>query len=219
MSYKEIKNEIADHKRTKLLAVSKLQPEEKIRGLYSLGQRAFAENYVQEALVKKQSLADLPGIEWHFIGSLQSNKAKQVVGEFAWIHSVDSVSLAQKLSSQATQKQVCQKILLQVNLAGEATKGGFSETELRQNIETLSKLPGILIGGLMTMPPLFENPEMARPYFQQLQNLRDELLPQFPALTELSMGTSSDYRVAIEEGATMVRLGTILFGERPHKNA
>lgn len=221
MSFSDInkKIEIASKGRTVLLAVSKLQSEEKIRNLYSQGQRLFAENYVQEALQKKAHLADLKDIQWHFIGSMQSNKAKQVVGEFSWIHSVDSLSLAQKISTQSAARGIQQKILLQVNLSGETTKGGFSEPELRQYIADLSALPSVIVGGLMTMPPLFEEAELARPYFHQLRKLRDELKLQFPSLQELSMGTSSDYQIAIEEGATMVRLGTVLFGERPQKNA
>jgi pyridoxal phosphate enzyme (YggS family) len=221
VSYEQIKQVILSSTKIKtlLLAVSKLQPEEKIRELYSQGQRAFAENYVQEALVKKQHLSDLKNIEWHFIGSLQSNKAKLVVGEFSWIHSVDSLSLMQKISSHCVQKNISQKILLQVNLADEASKGGFSEQELRNIFPELLALPHVCIGGLMTMPPLFENPELARPYFQKLRQLRDELRVSYPSLQELSMGTSSDYQVALEEGATMVRLGTVLFGERPHKKS
>lgn len=205
----------------KLVAVSKLQSAEKIRHLYHEGQRLFGENYVQEALEKQELLEDMPDIQWHLIGHLQKNKAKQVVGRFDLIHSVDSFELAQALSKQCAAKNLSQKILVQVNLAGEETKGGFDAASLSEKWLELCSLPHLNIYGLMTMPPLTETGEEVRLYFRELRKLRDDLRQQCETsqhpMTELSMGTSHDYRVAIEEGATIVRLGTILFGERPAK--
>ncbi|MEK2644101.1 YggS family pyridoxal phosphate-dependent enzyme [Bdellovibrio sp. BCCA] len=205
----------------KILAVSKLQPESKIRSLYHEGQRLFGENYVQEALEKMDHLQDLPDIQWHLIGSLQKNKAKLVVGKFALIHSVDSLALAETLSRQCENKNVTQNILIQVNLAKEETKGGFDKESLLKSWQTLAELPHLNIMGLMTMPPLTETGVEVRLYFRELRQLLMELrsetnLKRHP-LTELSMGTSHDFKVAVEEGATIVRLGTILFGERPAK--
>lgn len=204
-----------------VLAVSKLQPVEKIKALYDQGQRSFGENYVQEALEKMDTLKDLPDAQWHLIGSLQKNKVKYVVGKFALIHSVDSLELAQALSRQCVNKHVRQNVLIQVNLAKEKSKGGFDHDTLLAQWSTLTQLPQIHIQGLMTMPPLTETGAEVRPYFRGLRELRDELKKQtdlsIHSLKELSMGTSHDYGVAIEEGATIVRLGTILFGERPVK--
>ncbi|WP_413289933.1 YggS family pyridoxal phosphate-dependent enzyme [Bdellovibrio sp. HCB337] len=204
----------------KLIAVSKLQPIEKIRRLHSAGHNIFAENYVQEALLKQDTLKDLD-IEWHFIGTLQKNKVKMVVGKFVLVHSVDSFELARAISNYAEKIKTTQKVLIQVNLAQEITKGGFDGESLLKVWSEITALPGIEITGLMTMPPLTDDPEDVRPYFRQLRELQTELLKQGAGrhpLHELSMGTSHDYHVAIEEGATIVRLGTILFGERPRKN-
>lgn len=208
MSYEKISSEIS---KNKICAVSKLQPPIKIRELYAKGQRIFGENYVQEALEKQDILKDLPGIEWHLIGHLQKNKAKQVVGKFSLIHSVDSLDLAKTLGRLASARQLTQKVLIQVNLAEEESKSGFNKAEFEKAWPELQQIPGLNICGLMTMPPLTENPEDVRPYFRELA----QLLRQRPGLTVLSMGTSHDYQVALEEGATIVRLGTILFGERP----
>jgi pyridoxal phosphate enzyme (YggS family) len=205
----------ASNPRTQILAVSKLQPVEKIRLLYSQGQRKFGENYVQEALEKQDQLKDLADIEWHLIGRLQKNKAKFVVGHFALIHSVDSLELAQTLNRKASEAGLIQKVLLQLNLAEEASKGGLSLENLESLLPELEKLSSLQIRGLMTMPPLFDDPEEARPYFRQLAQLRIKLVSRLPDLLELSMGTSSDYLVAAQEGATLVRLGTMLFGDRP----
>ncbi|KYG69326.1 YggS family pyridoxal phosphate enzyme [Bdellovibrio bacteriovorus] len=212
------------HKQTapaRILAVSKLQPEEKIRALYNEGQRMFGENYVQEALDKIEHLQDLSDIQWHLIGHLQKNKTKYVAGKFALIHSVDSLELAQVLSRQCENKNVQQNILIQVNVAQEETKGGFDKDSLKKHWKELTSLPCLKINGFMTMPPLTENPEEVRPYFQELRKLMEELKSQtdlkLHPLNELSMGTSHDYAVAVEEGATILRLGTILFGERPIK--
>lgn len=204
----------------KILAVSKLQPIEKVRRLHAAGQNLFAENYVQEALLKQETLKDLQ-IEWHFVGSLQKNKVKSVVGKFALIHSVDSFELARAISNYAEKINTTQKVLLQVNLAQEITKGGFDRDSLRLHWAEIAALPGIEITGMMTMPPLTDDPEDVRSYFRDLRDLQAEFLKNGAGrhhLHELSMGTSHDYHVAIQEGATIVRLGTILFGERPRKN-
>jgi PLP dependent protein len=195
-----------------LLAVSKFQTIEKIAELAQQGQKYFAENYVQEALEKIKLLHHL-NLHWHFIGHLQKNKVKLIVGQFDLIHSVDSIELAEKISLATLEKKSQQKILLQINLAQEDSKGGFSEEEFKNLLPKIQELPGIKIVGLMTMPPLSNDPEESRPYFRRLRELAGN-----SNLSELSMGTSSDYKVALQEGATWIRLGTILFGERPRKN-
>lgn len=200
-----------------ILAVSKLQSEEKIKSLYNLGQRLFAENYIQEALPKIANLKDLQ-IEWHLIGHLQKNKAKLAVGQFHLIHSVDSLELAQTINRIAEQKGLTQKILLQVNVASEESKGGFDVSTLYKVIPDLQMLTHTQVAGLMAMPPLYENPEDARPHFKKLKSLLADLQKSFPEAQELSMGTSSDFLVATEEGSTLVRLGTALFGERQRTN-
>jgi len=204
--------------KVRLIAVSKLQSLDAIRALHSDGQKIFGENYVQEALPKQEALSDL-NIEWHFVGHLQRNKAKLVVGKFQLIHGVDRWELAEELNKQAQAQNLVQDILLEINLSGEASKSGFLRPE-PQLFTQEAKLffennPHVRLRGLMTMPPLFEDPEKSQPYFASLRSLRDELKKVIPSCTELSMGTSSDYKIALKEGATMVRLGTILFGPRP----
>ncbi|OFZ31672.1 MAG: YggS family pyridoxal phosphate enzyme [Bdellovibrionales bacterium RIFCSPHIGHO2_01_FULL_40_29] len=191
-----------------LLAVSKLQPPEKIKHLYSQGQIHFGENYVQEALKKITELSS-SAIQWHLIGPLQKNKVKLLKNHFAYIHSVDSIELAQLISEKSLEAQHQQKCFLQVNLSGEESKSGFTEAELFQQWEQLKALKGLCIVGLMTMPPLENEPEKNRSYFRKLKSIGDTL-----SLSEFSMGTSQDYIVALEEGSTWIRLGTLLFGER-----
>lgn len=198
-----------------IIAVSKLQPTDKIRKLHAEGQHSFAENYVQEAKLKQIELKDL-SIEWHFIGKLQKNKIKDVAGQFAYLHSIESLGLAEQINKKMQSLNLKQKIFLQLNLADEQSKNGFTEIQFHEQIEKILALEFIEICGLMTMPPLFENPENSRPYFAKLRQLRDQYQKKYPKLIELSMGTSSDFLVAAEEGATMIRLGAILFGERPH---
>lgn len=200
----------------KLVAVSKLQRAETVRELAVQGQKIFGENYVQEALSKIEKLKDLD-LEWHFVGRLQKNKVKQVVGVFGLIHSVDSLELAETINRIAGEKGLTQRVLFQLNLASEESKGGFSRTEFSEKIEDLKNLQHLQIEGLMTMPPLFDDPERSRPYFQELRELQKKYSKDFPLLYELSMGTSADFEIALEEGATLVRLGTIVFGERPAK--
>lgn len=217
-NYISIQKKISDLKlttKTNILAVSKLQPVQKIRELYDLGHRDFAENYVQELLEKKETLKDLD-IRWHFIGHLQKNKAKFVLPFVDKIHSVDSLELAQYLDkkNQEINPKQKQKILLQVNLSQEESKGGMSSDCLLKNVANFKKLNHLEICGLMTMPPLVNNDEQNRIYFQQLKKLMFTIAKDLPSAQELSMGTSSDYLVAAQEGATWIRLGTILFGER-----
>lgn len=192
----------------RLVAVSKMQPLAKVQQAFAAKQKMFGENYVQEALPKIESL---PQAEWHFIGSLQSNKAKQVVGAFALIHSVDRESLLQEISKRAVEKGIVQDILIEINLAGETSKGGADWNAAEQLVRTGRGLPGLRVRGLMGMPPQ-GSAEASRSYFKELHEKwkawRDS------NFSELSMGTSQDFEIAIEEGATLVRIGTDVFGPR-----
>jgi pyridoxal phosphate enzyme (YggS family) len=191
-----------------LLAISKLQPVEKIEKLYHQGQSAFGENYIQEALVKIESLKDLK-IQWHLVGPIQKNKVKFLKNNFEYIHSVNSIELARLISEKAAEMNWTQKVFLQINISLESTKAGFTESELFSNWSELSNLTHFKIVGLMTMPPLQNSPEENRVYFKKCFELGRQL-----NLSEFSMGTSQDYQVALSEGATWIRLGTLLFGER-----
>lgn len=195
-----------------LLAVSKLQPVEKIKVLYQEGQIDFAENYVQEALKKIEELQGLK-IQWHLIGPIQKNKVKYLKNNFAYIHSVDSYELAMKISEQALKNDYIQKVFIQLNLSGEETKSGYSKNSFLKDWPKLKELKGLNIVGLMTMPPLENIPEKNRAFFKELKYIGNTL-----GLLEFSMGTSHDYQIALEEGATWIRLGTILFGERTTKD-
>jgi hypothetical protein len=197
----------------RLLAVSKLHGAQDILTLFQAGQLMFGENYVQEALCK---MALLPGeISWHFIGHLQTNKVKSVVGRFALVHGVDSLKLARSLHGQAAAQGVVQDVLVQVNLAGETQKSGISEADLPELAEFLAASPSLRWQGLMLMPPFFDDPDRARPYFARLRELAETLRAGFGLpLPELSMGMTGDFEAAIEEGATLVRIGTRIFGER-----
>ncbi len=194
-----------------IIAVSKLQPVDKIIELYNKGHRHFGENYVQEALEKVEALKHLD-ITWHFIGSLQKNKIKLLQKKFTYIHSIESVEQLKVLDQKNQIIQNVQKIFLQVNLADESTKSGWTEANLLEAWPTISRLANINCVGLMTMPPLENEPEKNRNYFKKLVHLGKKL-----GLQEFSMGTSHDYKIALEEGATWVRLGTVLFGERAKK--
>lgn len=208
---------------SRLLAVSKLQSPQKIKKLFELGQRDFGENYVQEALQKQKLFADegtYKELRWHFIGHLQSNKVKDIAGKFELIHSVDSVKLASKINEYLRGKSsnIVQKILLQINLSKEETKSGFNGQTIYDDFPTLSKLENVQICGLMTLPPLQNEPAQNRTYFQQLRQIQENLnkiiLEPKKRLIELSMGTSHDFHIALEEGATIIRVGTLLFGSR-----
>lgn len=199
----------------KLIAVSKNFSAEKVQEAYDLGQREFGENRVQE-LVRKQPL--LPAdIEWHLIGTLQRNKVKEIIDKVSLIHSVHKLTLAQEISKYALRHDKEINILLQVNIAMEESKSGFEQNELLAEIKEISKLPGIKIKGLMTIAPLVGDPEEVRPVFRQLNLLARGIeglkLPGVE-MNELSMGMSEDFRIAIEEGATLVRIGSRIFGQR-----
>jgi len=199
----------------KLVAVSKNQPAEAVKAAVEAGQQIFGENYVQEFLDKAQQLPE--SVEWHFIGSLQSNKVKYLAGLTRLIHSVDRLSLAREIDRQWEKVGRPCEILLQVNISGETTKSGTTTEELFQLAREVALLPHIRIKGLMTMPPFFDEPERARPYFRELKRLSGLLAAgNIPGITmeELSMGMSGDFEVAIEEGATLVRVGSAIFGER-----
>lgn len=198
-----------------LLAVSKYQPVEKIRALAEHGHKDFGENYVQEAQNKQEQLQDLL-LSWHFIGHLQSNKAKFVAGRCACIHTLDSEKLAQSLLKSANKLNKRQKVLIQVNIGNEPQKAGVSEEEAPRLIAALQDMPGLELEGLMCIPPFFDAPEAARPYFSGLRALRDRLEGELNvALPQLSMGMSGDLEYAVAEGATIVRVGTDIFGARP----
>ena len=201
-----------DPAQVRLVAVSKTVPVELIRAAVAAGQRLFGENYLQEARGKVEALGE--AVSWHFIGHLQSNKAKGAVELFELIHGVDRLKLARALNAAAASLGQVQEILLQINLAGETSKSGAGPEAAAALLREISLLPHLRVLGLMTMPPFLE-PEAVRPYFRALRELRDQLqdLSGRP-LPELSMGMSGDYEVAIEEGATLVRVGTAIFGSR-----
>lgn len=207
-----------DTSSVQLLAVSKKQSVEKIKSLVEVGHTLFGENYVQEA-ISKQSLLSQNSLSWHFIGTLQRNKVKDVVGHFEIIHSVDSMELAAKISQKASKMGIHQTILLELNVAHEVSKSGFSQKELERQFEFLLELPHLTLAGLMLLPPPVENAELVRPYFKAVKEIFARLLHQIPEERKkdwsvLSMGTTQDFAVAIQEGSSMVRVGTAIFGER-----
>lgn len=199
-----------------LVAVSKTVPAERVREAINAGATILGENYVQEARGKFNTLATYP-VSWHFIGHLQSNKAKYAVRLFDLIHSVDTLKLAVELDKQSKKNNKTQNILVQINIGQESSKSGVDEKNAYSLIKDIRPLENLSVKGLMTMPPFFNEPEKARPYFSALRNLRDSLKNKLPpdiSLDELSMGMTGDFEVAIEEGATFVRIGTAIFGER-----
>jgi PLP dependent protein len=200
----------------RLVAVSKTYPADDVRALAGAGQADFGENRVQEALPKIEELSGLR-LTWHLIGHLQSNKAKKAVGPFPWIHSIDRLDLLQDVDRAAVQAGTTPVVLVQVDLAGEATKHGAPADQVRTIADAAGRCEAVRFAGLMLLPPFFDDAEQARPYFRRLRELRDRLhdagVPA-SALHELSMGMSHDFEVAIEEGATLVRVGTAIFGER-----
>ncbi len=202
------------HRQVTLIAVSKKQPINKIQELINAGQTDFGESYVQEALPKMDQFAESP-IYWHFIGNLQTKKAKTVAGRFKLIHSVDSLKLAQGLHKKAKSLDLTQPVLIQVNIANEKQKGGIPLEELTGLAREILAMEHLRLDGLMLMPPFFDDPENARPYFAGLRGCRDQLQQELKVtLPHLSMGMSGDFEVAVEEGATLVRVGTALFGTR-----
>lgn len=204
----------------RLVAVTKTVDHTVVREAIDAGLRVFGENRVQEAQQKIAALApELRAIraEWHLIGHLQKNKAKHAVLLFDLIHSVDSLELARELDRHAEKAGKIQDILIQVKLSEEETKHGIAEEEAMRLLEPLTALPHLRVKGLMTMPPLFDDPEPARPYFRRLRQLRERAEREGYRLPELSMGMSGDFEVAIGEGATMVRVGAGIFGARPEQ--
>lgn len=200
----------------RLVAVSKTHDAEAVRELAQAGQRDFGESYMQEALAKQAALRDVEGLRWHFIGGLQTNKARFVVGAFHLVHSVDSLKLAQALHKRAVAAQTVQNVLVQVNLAGEAQKRGTGVCAAEDLAREVVGLAGLRLSGLMVMPPFADDPEASRPFFRALRELRDSLSKELGVpLPELSMGMTGDFVQAVEEGATLVRVGTRIFGERP----
>jgi pyridoxal phosphate enzyme (YggS family) len=198
----------------RLVAVSKTVDLERIRAAIAAGQDLFGENYLQEAKAKIDALGRQ--VSWHLVGHLQTKKAKGAVELFDLIHSVDRVKLARALEAAAVRLGKVQDILIQVNQGGEETKSGVVPEAAPELLREIARLPHLRVVGLMTMPPWFSDPEAVRPYFRDLRELRERLRDQSGLpLPELSMGMSGDYAAAVEEGATLVRVGTAIFGRRP----
>ena len=198
-----------------LVAVSKTFPADAIQAAYDAGLRVFGENRVQEFESKQPKLGDLANVTWHLIGHLQSNKARRAVHLFHQVDSIDSLALAQKLDSAAAAGAKRLPVLIEVHLGGEATKSGVSEGDLPALADSIERLPHLELHGLMMIPPYSDDGESARPYFRKLHELRDDISKQLGrTLPVLSMGMSHDFEVAIDEGATEIRIGTALFGQR-----
>ncbi len=214
----EIKNNIAAaaarcgrKQPVELLAVTKTVPVETIAQAAKLGQTAFGESRVQEALPK---IERLPWVEWHLIGRLQTNKVRKAVGKFSLIHSLDRWKLAEALQEEAERQDRTVRVLLQVNIGREPQKGGLDPGEAEEFLREASSLSRLKIEGLMAIPPLGEDPEESRPYFREMFALYSKLRESGAKLSILSLGMSNDYIVAVEEGANLVRIGSLLFGER-----
>jgi hypothetical protein len=206
-----------DPSSVRLVAVSKTFPLNAVREAYAAGHRDFGENRVQEALEKISASSELSDARWHLLGHLQSNKARKAAPVFAMIQSVDSIDLLQKLDAAAADSGHAPELLVQVDLAGEDTKYGIPPTEVPRILDAAAQCRAARVVGLMTLPPIPETPEDARPWFRQVRELRDGWLAGgVPAgmLREMSMGMSGDFEVAVQEGATIVRVGTAIFGSR-----
>jgi pyridoxal phosphate enzyme (YggS family) len=199
-----------------LVAISKTHDAAKVREAIEAGQTLFGESRVQEARVK---IPELPSnLGWHFVGHLQKNKIRHALPLFELIHSVDSLALAQDINRIAEEDGLHPRVLLEVNVAGEGSKFGFTPEKLREDLENLLALPRLSILGLMTIPPIADEAEASRKYFVELRELRDRLQTEFHVdLAQLSMGMTQDFAIAVEEGATLVRVGTAIFGERSRK--
>ncbi len=207
-----------DPSEVRLVAVSKTKPAAAIAEAFGCGQSIFGENYVQELVAKQAELS--AEICWHFIGNLQSNKVRQIAGLAEMIHSVDRLSLAKEIDRQWGALGRSCDILIQVNISSEPTKGGTSSQELLDLVAEVAALPHLRVRGLMTMPPFFDDPEAARPFFKALRELSRQVEAAGIAgveMRELSMGMSGDFEAAIGEGATLVRVGSALFGERDYR--
>lgn len=202
----------------RLIAATKTVPVARIETALDAGVLHVGESKLQEALPKLHALESRRNVTWHFIGRLQRRKVKALIGRFQLIHSVDSVELAEEINRRAEEKGLCQSVLLEVNIGEEATKTGFSASELSNILVLLGAMPNVAIKGLMAIPPPTDAPEAARPFFRAVRDLADSLKRSAHdriRMDELSMGMSHDFEIAIEEGATCVRIGTAIFGARP----
>ncbi|MHB1542300.1 MAG: YggS family pyridoxal phosphate-dependent enzyme [Steroidobacteraceae bacterium] len=197
-----------------LLAVSKAQPLETLRALAALGVHDFGESYLNEAVDKLEALATLP-LTWHFIGRVQANKTRIIAERFQWVHGLDRLHIAERLSAQRPFHAPALQVCIQVNLAEEASKGGVAPAQLAELARAVAALPRLRLRGLMCLPPAESDPERQRAWFARLRALRDTLNARGGPLDTLSMGMSADFESAILEGATVVRIGSALFGPRP----
>lgn len=202
----------------RLVAVSKTFPVQAIREAADAGQRDFGENYAQEALPKIQALADLP-LVWHFIGPIQSNKTRSIAGSFHWVHSLDREKIAHRLSEARPAHLPPLKVCIEVNVSGEASKGGVAPAAVERLARQVSALPRLALQGLMAIPEPTPDEQLLRLRYRTLRELKDDLVRAGLALDTLSMGMSADLEAAIAEGATMVRVGTAIFGERNGRSA
>ena len=198
------------NQQSRLIAVSKTKPAASVALAYQAGQRAFGENYVQELVSKATELQQLDGIEWHFIGPIQSNKTKDIAQYADWVHSVERLKIAERLSAQRPLDKAPLQVLLQVNISGEESKSGIKPDELLQLADAVAQLPQLQLKGLMAIP----EPGKGAQAFEQMQKLSLQLQQQHPDAKELSMGMSDDWQEALRFGSTMIRLGTAIFGAR-----
>lgn len=206
-----------DSKDIQLVAATKMVSPERMRQAHKAGIRIFGENRLQEAQQKQKILADINDVSWHFIGQVQRRKIKHVVGQFDLIHSVESLEQAREMNKHAKDFGMVQDVLLQVNVSGESTKGGYSLSDCQQALPELDTMNNINVRGLMTIPPWSEDIESTRPYFRKLREFADTVRShgyENIRMDSLSMGMSQDFPIAVEEGATFVRVGTGLFGSR-----
>jgi len=206
-----------DPQEIKLLAVSKSFPASAILEAYEAGQRLFGENYVQEALPKIEELSDLP-IQWHFIGPIQSNKTRAIARNFSWVHSVDNLKIAERLSAQRPDNLPPLNVCIQINTSGELSKSGVGMGQVAGLAHAIAQLPRIKLRGLMSIPAFAANLEMQHIPFSKLREIKDSLNTQGLTLDTLSMGMTNDLHAAVLEGSTMVRVGTGIFGERHFKD-
>jgi pyridoxal phosphate enzyme (YggS family) len=215
-----------DPQSVKLVVVTKTQPLDVVRAAIEAGVTALGENYPEEGVMKIQSLREFSAVEWHMIGHVQSRKAQLVAGNFNLLHSLDSLKLATRLDRFCGEAGCTLPVLLEFNVGGEESKSGWLAgdeslwSSLLDEIGSVIALPNLQVRGLMTMPPLGSDAEFSRPFFQRLRRLQEYLAAQFPqtVFSELSMGTSGDFEVAVQEGATMVRIGTAIVGARHYKS-